>query len=89
MEKKNEMLSMLESEQVMDNIDKLKQELLQFLNFDELTPEILHRLINRVDEKERRHTGYSLPILIASHFISSGQCTHVLIEKHPSKNHIL
>lgn len=51
-EKKNELLLMLESEQVIDNIDKLKQELLQFLNFDELTPEILHRLINRIDVKE-------------------------------------
>ncbi|WP_238579204.1 recombinase zinc beta ribbon domain-containing protein [Neobacillus niacini] len=50
--KKNEMLLMLESEQVIDNIDKLKQELLHFLNFDELTPEILHRLINRIDVKE-------------------------------------
>lgn len=36
------MLLMLESEQVIDNIDMLKEELLQFLNFDELTPEILH-----------------------------------------------
>jgi site-specific DNA recombinase len=51
-EKKNEMISMLESEQVIDNIDKLKQELLQFLNFDELTPDILHRLINRINVKE-------------------------------------
>ncbi|MDI6590850.1 MULTISPECIES: hypothetical protein [Bacillus] len=51
-EKKNEMLSMLESEQVIDNIDKLKQELLQFLNFNELTPAILHHPINRIDVKE-------------------------------------
>lgn len=51
-EKKNEIISMLESEQIIDNIDKLKQELLQFLNFDELTPELLHRLINRIDVKE-------------------------------------
>lgn len=51
-EKKNEMVLMLESELVIDNIDKLKQELLQFLNFDELSPEILHRLINRIDVKE-------------------------------------
>ncbi|WP_272941170.1 recombinase family protein [Bacillus coahuilensis] len=51
-EKKNEMLLMLESEQVIDNIDKLKQELLQFLNFEELTPEILHPLINRIDVKK-------------------------------------
>lgn len=43
---------MLESEQVIDNIDKLKQELLQFLNINELTPEILHRPINRIDVKE-------------------------------------
>lgn len=42
------MLLILESEQVVDNIDKLKQELLQFLNFDDLTPEILHRRINEL-----------------------------------------
>ncbi|WML50881.1 DUF4368 domain-containing protein [Neobacillus sp. PS3-12] len=47
--KKNEMLSVLESEEVINNLDKLKQELLHFLNFDELTPEILHRLINRIE----------------------------------------
>jgi hypothetical protein len=47
--KKSEMLSALESEEVIDNLDKLKQELLHFLNFDELTPEILHRLINRIE----------------------------------------
>lgn len=51
-EKKNEMITMLESEQVMDNIDKLKEELLHFLNFDDLTPEILHRLIKRIEVKE-------------------------------------
>jgi site-specific DNA recombinase len=34
------MITMLESEQAIDNIDKLKQELLQFLSFDELTPKI-------------------------------------------------
>jgi hypothetical protein len=41
--KNSEMLSALESEEVIDNLDKLKQDLLHFLNFDELTPEILHR----------------------------------------------
>lgn len=51
-EKKDELLMLLESEQVIENIDKLKQELLQFLNFNELTSEILHRLINRIDVKE-------------------------------------
>ncbi|MGQ5208240.1 hypothetical protein [Bacillus subtilis] len=54
-EKKNEMLSMLESEQVIDNIDKLKQELLQFLNSNELTPEISHRPIKRHDVIEDGH----------------------------------
>ncbi|MEQ6077492.1 hypothetical protein [Bacillus subtilis] len=54
-EKKNEMLSMLESEQVIDNIDKLKQELLQFLNSNELTPEISHRPIKRNDVIEDGH----------------------------------
>lgn len=51
-EKKNEFLSLLEGEQVIENMDKLKQELLHFLNFDELTPEVLNRLINRIDVKK-------------------------------------
>ena len=51
LEKKNEMLSLLEKEKVIDNIDNLKKELLQFLKFDELTPETLHGLINRIDVK--------------------------------------
>lgn len=38
-EKKNEMLLMFESEQIMDYIGKIKKEILQFLNFNELTPE--------------------------------------------------
>jgi site-specific DNA recombinase len=51
LEKKNEMLLLLEKENVIDNIDNLKKELLQFLKFDELTPETLHGLINRIDVK--------------------------------------
>jgi hypothetical protein len=64
-EQKNELLSLFESEQVIENIDKLKQELLHFLNFDELAPEILHRLINRIEVKEdgtpRIHYRFSTP----------------------------
>ncbi|PAQ14741.1 recombinase family protein [Bacillaceae bacterium SAOS 7] len=64
-EKKNELLSLLANEQVIDNIEQLKQELLQFLNFDELTAEILHRLINRIEVKEdgtpRIHYRFSAP----------------------------
>jgi site-specific DNA recombinase len=52
MKQKNEFLTFLESEDVTKTMDKLKQELLHFLNFDELTPEILHRFINRIDVKE-------------------------------------
>jgi site-specific DNA recombinase len=51
LEKQNEMLSLLKKEKVIDNIDNLKKELLQFLKFDELTPETLHGLINRIDVK--------------------------------------
>ena len=62
---KNELLSFFESEQIIENIDKLKQELLHFLNFDELTPEILHRLIDRIEVKEdgtpRIHYRFSTP----------------------------
>ncbi|MGG1657570.1 DUF4368 domain-containing protein [Geobacillus thermopakistaniensis] len=43
--------SLLSSHKVVENIQKLKQELAQFLNFDELTPEILHRLIDRIEIK--------------------------------------
>lgn len=58
-EKKNEMLSMLESEQVIDNIDKLKQELLQFLNFNELTPAIyITQLIELIKEGGTRVINY-------------------------------
>lgn len=51
-EKKNDLLTAMESEQTGDNIEKLKQELLQFLNSDELTPEILHRFINLIEVKD-------------------------------------
>ncbi|WP_227940009.1 DUF4368 domain-containing protein [Alkalihalobacillus deserti] len=50
-EKKTDLLTAMASEKTVDNIELLKQELLQFLNFDELTPEILHRLINRIEVK--------------------------------------
>jgi F0F1-type ATP synthase beta subunit len=42
---KKELESLLSIHKVVENIQKLKQELIQFLNFDELTPEILHRLM--------------------------------------------
>ena len=65
--KKNELLTAMESEQTADNIEKLKHELLQFLNFDELTPEILHRLINRIevnaDGTPVIHYRFSAPIM--------------------------
>lgn len=48
---KKELESLLSSHKVVENIQKLKQELAQFLNFDELTPEILHRLIDRIEIK--------------------------------------
>jgi hypothetical protein len=48
-EKKNDLLTAMERQQTADNIEKLKQELLQFLIFDELTPEILYCLINRIE----------------------------------------
>jgi site-specific DNA recombinase len=48
---KKELESLLSSNKVVENIQKLKHELAQFLNFDELTPEILHRLIDRIEIK--------------------------------------
>ncbi|MEH7239437.1 recombinase family protein [Bacillus sp. JJ1562] len=50
--KKNELISIFESEQVVPNAEKLKKELLSFLSFDVLTPELLHRLIERIFVKE-------------------------------------
>ncbi|HZH62537.1 MAG TPA: hypothetical protein VEY70_23835 [Metabacillus sp.] len=47
--KKDDLLSALESEHTVDDIGKLKQELLQFQNFEELTAKISHRLINRIE----------------------------------------
>ncbi len=41
MEQKNELLSLMESEDVIETMEKLKKELLQFLDFDELTEDIL------------------------------------------------
>jgi site-specific DNA recombinase len=40
------------SGQTEGNIEKVNQELFQFLNFDELTAEILHRFINRIEVKD-------------------------------------
>ncbi|WP_188725422.1 recombinase family protein [Lentibacillus populi] len=64
-EKKSELLFSSESEQVFESIKKLKKELLQFLNFDELTPEMLHRLISRIEVKEDStpviHYRFNLP----------------------------
>lgn len=61
----NELLTLMESEQVIDNIDKLKEELLSFLNFDELTSEILNRLIKKVevdnDSSFKIHYRFSAP----------------------------
>lgn len=49
---KNDHLTLMEGDNVIETIDKLKKELLHFLNFDELTEDILHRLINRIEVKE-------------------------------------
>ncbi|ART78516.1 recombinase family protein [Sutcliffiella horikoshii] len=51
-EKKNELLSELENEQTVVNIEELKQELLHFLKFEELTPELLHRFVIRIEVME-------------------------------------
>jgi site-specific DNA recombinase len=64
-EKKNELLTAIESDQTIDNLEQLKQELLQFLDFDELTPEILHRLVIlievKVDGIPKIHYRFSAP----------------------------
>lgn len=66
-EKKNDLLTASESEQTVDNIELLKQELLQFLYFDGLTAEILHRLINRIEVMDDGtpviHYRFSAPIM--------------------------
>ncbi|NYE09598.1 vacuolar-type H+-ATPase subunit I/STV1 [Bacillus niacini] len=67
-EKKNELLTAIESEQTVDDLEQLKQELLQFLDFDELTPEILHRLVNRIEVKvdgiPKIHYRFSAPKIV-------------------------
>ena len=64
-EKKNNLLRGLENKQTSDNIGHLKQKLKQFLNSDELTPEILHRFVNRIevmsDGKPIIHYSFSAP----------------------------
>jgi site-specific DNA recombinase len=64
-EKKNDLLNGLENKQTVDNIEQLKQKLQQFLNSDELTPEILHRFVNRIevmsDGKPIIHYSFSAP----------------------------
>lgn len=63
--KKNELVSQFEQENVTENLGQLKSELLSFLNFDELTPEMLHRLVNRIEVREdgipRIHYRFSAP----------------------------
>ncbi|OIJ16541.1 recombinase family protein [Anaerobacillus alkalidiazotrophicus] len=62
---KNNLLTTIESDQTSTNIEQLKQELLKFLNFDELIPEILHRFINKIevqaDGTARFHYRFSDP----------------------------
>jgi len=64
-EEKNVLLKGLENKQTVDNIEQLKQKLQQFLNSDELTPEILHRFVNRVevmsDGKPIIHYSFTAP----------------------------
>ncbi|MEH7237899.1 recombinase family protein [Bacillus sp. JJ1562] len=66
-DKKNDLLKGSENEQSVDNIEKLKQKLQQFLNSDELTPEILHRFVNRIevmsDGKPTIHYSFTAPKL--------------------------
>lgn len=50
--KKGELLADIENDNLMDNFSQLKAQLLNFLQFDELTPEILHRLVDRIEIKE-------------------------------------
>lgn len=65
LKRQNELSVMLESEQVILDIEKLKDELLSFLKFNELTPEILHRLINKIEVNEdgafKIHYRFSAP----------------------------
>ncbi|CAM4342554.1 recombinase family protein [Paenibacillus alkaliterrae] len=63
--KKTELASEFEHENVTENLSQLKSELLSFLNFDELTPEMLHRLVTRIEVREdgmpRIHYRFSAP----------------------------
>lgn len=52
--KKGELISAIENDNYAENFMQLKEELLRFLQFDELTPEMLHRLVDRIEVKEDR-----------------------------------
>ncbi len=54
MMKKGELISIIENNNYADNFMQLKEELLSFFQFDELTPEMFHRLVDRIEVKEDR-----------------------------------
>lgn len=52
--KRDELVAAIKNNNEADNFIQLKEELLKFLQFDELTPEMLHRLVDRIEVKSDR-----------------------------------
>lgn len=54
MMKRDELVAAIKNNNEADHFIQLKEELLKFLQFDELTPEMLHRLVDRIEVKSDR-----------------------------------
>lgn len=52
--KRDELVAAIKNNNEADHFIQLKEELLKFLQFDELTPEMLHRLVDRMEVKSDR-----------------------------------
>lgn len=52
--KRDELVAAIKNNNEADHFIQLKEELLKFLQFDELTPERLHRLVDRIEVKPDR-----------------------------------
>lgn len=52
--KRDELVAAIKNNNEANHFMQLKEELLKFLQFDELTPEMLHRLVDRIEVKSDR-----------------------------------
>jgi nucleoid-associated protein YejK len=66
LQRRDKLVSVIEQEKnLTEDLNQLKSELISFLNFDELTPQMLHRLVTRIEVREdgmpRIHYRFSAP----------------------------